>query len=71
MNFENVTFKTSDNINLKGWFSKGSDSSKTIILLHGYKANRTELIPKAKIFKDAGYNILLYDARGCGESDGI
>ena len=52
MNFEYVTFKTSDNIQLKGWLSKATDTSKTIILLHGYKTNRSEMIPKAKIFKD-------------------
>lgn len=69
-NFENVSFRTSDNILIKGWYSKFSDSSKTMILLHGYKANRTEMISRAKIFRQAGYNVLLYDARGCGESEG-
>lgn len=69
-NFENVSFRTSDNLLIKGWYSKYSDTSKTIILLHGYKANRLEMIPRCELFRKAGYNILLYDARGCGESEG-
>jgi dipeptidyl aminopeptidase/acylaminoacyl peptidase len=67
---EKVSFKTGDGLTLKGWYSKVSDSSKVIILLHGYKANRLEMIPKAELFRNMGYDVLLYDARGCGESEG-
>lgn len=69
-NFEIVSFRTSDNLLIKGWYSRYSDTSATIILLHGYKANRLEMISRCEIFRNAGYNLLLYDARGCGESEG-
>ena len=29
-----------------------------------------EMISRAKLFSDLGYDVLLYDARGCGESGG-
>lgn len=69
-NFEIVSFRTSDNLLIKGWYSRYSDTSATIILLHGYKANRLEMISRCEIFRNGGYNLLLYDARGCGESEG-
>lgn len=67
---ENVSFITEDGLKINGWRSNVSDSSKAIILLHGYKANREEMISRAEIFIDLGYNVLMYDARGCGESEG-
>lgn len=67
---ENINFMTEDGKTIKGWYSRISDSSKVIILLHGYKANRLEMLPKAELFKEMGYDVLLYDARACGESDG-
>ncbi|MCB0457859.1 MAG: alpha/beta fold hydrolase, partial [Flavobacteriaceae bacterium] len=29
-----------------------------------------EMLPKADLFKEMGYDVLLYDARACGESEG-
>ncbi|MEO8665841.1 MAG: hypothetical protein ABI462_10115 [Ignavibacteria bacterium] len=50
INFENINFKTSDGLNIRGWYYKNSDTSKTIVLLHGYKANRMEeLVLKAMV----------------------
>lgn len=37
-NFESVTFKTKDNLNIKGWYTNTSLERKTVILLHGYKS---------------------------------
>ncbi len=28
------------------------------------------MLPRAKFFREHGYNVLLYDARACGESSG-
>lgn len=67
---ENINFKTVDGKTIKGWYSKTSDFSKAIILLHGYKSNRLEMLPKADLFKELGYDVLIYDARACGESEG-
>lgn len=66
---EDVQFKTSDNLTIKGWFFS-ANSDKSIILLHGWKANRYEPLPRVKFLYEAGYNVLVYDARACGESEG-
>ncbi len=69
---KDIEFKTSDNINIKGWFfpSDSVNSTKAIILCHGWTANRYETLPRVKFLLKAGYNVLTYDARACGESGG-
>ncbi len=67
-----VEFKTADGINIKGWYfpADSLNSDKAIILCHGWTANRYETLPRVKFLIEAGYNVLTYDARGCGESEG-
>lgn len=69
ISYENVEFATSDGLVIKGWLFP-ANSDKSIILLHGWKANRYEPLPRVKFLVEAGYNVLTYDARACGESEG-
>ena len=51
--------------------SKNSRSSdRTVILLHGLYQNRSMCIPYVDMYRDMGYNVLLIDQRGHGESGG-
>ena len=45
-------------------------SDKGIVLLHGYRGTREQMIRRARLFREMGFNCLLYDARACGESSG-
>ncbi len=65
-----VAFRTSDSVTIRGWYAPGSADSGVVILLHGYRGNRTHMIPRAAMLRTAGYGVLLYDARGCGTSEG-
>ena len=65
---EEVSFEATDNIELKGWFLPVSHSTRAVILLHGVSANRLQMLPRALWLRGLGYNVFLYDARGCGES---
>ncbi|MEO8402510.1 MAG: hypothetical protein ABI597_12085 [Gammaproteobacteria bacterium] len=39
--YENISFRTQDNILIDGWFiPNSSQNAKTIILLHGYPADK-------------------------------
>lgn len=71
--YENVTIQGSDQTNLKGWLFH-AQSNKLIILVHGIKQNRINddyySVLLAKELLDQGYNILMYDSRAHGESDG-
>ncbi|RCA10494.1 alpha/beta hydrolase [Enterococcus durans] len=45
-------------------------SEKTVIAAHGYMGNAETMANYAKMFHDLGYNVLVPDARGHGESEG-
>ena len=67
--FENVIFKNSDGITLKGWFIPAqAESQKTIILMHGWNMNKGSILPATLFLRDIGYNLFYFDFRSCGES---
>ncbi len=67
---EAVSWQTEDQHAIKGWLVTADDKNRALVLLHGYGEDRRAMLPRAKRFRDAGYNVLLYDARACGESSG-
>lgn len=46
------------------------DSKKAVVIVHGYKGNRTQMPGISKYYHDRGYNVLRPDLRGHGESEG-
>ncbi|RJO59171.1 alpha/beta fold hydrolase [Candidatus Parcubacteria bacterium] len=66
---ELVNFEATDGIKLAGAFLAGKNRA-TIILLHGYGHSKTQLLPQACFLNQAGFNVLLFDFRGSGESAG-
>ncbi len=74
--YENVTFpSTGDRIPLRGWFVPASGSDRVVLIVHGRNSNRTgddgQLVPHAATLAAHGYNALLFDLRGHGESGGV
>lgn len=65
-----ISFRTSDGLTLSGWYGEVPDSRGTAILLHRYQAGRTFMISRARWYAEAGFSVLLYDARATGESEG-
>jgi uncharacterized protein len=65
-----VNFSASDGVHLRGWLAIASPHAATIILAHGFKGSRASMLPWARFLVAAGYNVLLFDSRGCGQSDG-
>ncbi|HEY1958261.1 MAG TPA: alpha/beta fold hydrolase [Polyangiaceae bacterium] len=63
-----VSFRTSDGLTLRGWFSPGTRG--VVILVHGGEGDRTQLFPTARVLARHGYGFLAYDSRASGESDG-
>lgn len=70
LNYEEVSFITSDGVKLIGWWllNKNPDA-KTLILLHGYPADKGDILP-ALAFLNKRYNLLLFDFRYLGQSEG-
>jgi fermentation-respiration switch protein FrsA (DUF1100 family) len=73
--YENVAFTSLDkNLVLRGWFLPGGTGEPVIIMVHGNGYNRDDssigtLAIAAQLIND-GYNVLMFDLRGYGESDG-
>lgn len=67
---QDVSFTASDGVQLRGWLAIASPHAATIILVHGFKGSRVSVLPWAHFLYEAGYNVLLFDGRGCGQSNG-
>lgn len=59
-----------DNLKLDANYIPDGHSKKTVIILHGYMNNKDTMGPYAAMFHQLGYNTLLPDARGHGQSQG-
>ena len=69
--YENVTFRTEDKVQLKGWFIPAEEESeKTIILMHGWGQNRADILKNTYFLHDLGFNLFYFDFRALGESGG-
>jgi len=66
---EEVTFLSTDGLQIAGWFVP-PQNGVTVILLHGYGGNRLMMRWHAQRLVEAGYGVLMYDERGSGESEG-
>ncbi len=66
---EEVSFRTSDGLTLRGWYTP-SRNGAAIVLVHGAGGSRLGPRRHAELLARRGYGVLLYDARGRGESDG-
>lgn len=70
LSVQDVEFRATDGTRLAGWLALTSPQAPTVILVHGFKASRVQMLPYARFLASAGYNVLLYDSRGCAASDG-
>ncbi len=70
--YSQVCFESHDGTKLRGWFIAAQNhiSDSTIMIVSGRSAAKNLFMPHTQIFTNAGYNVLLYDLRGNGESDG-
>ena len=66
---EEISFETSDGLTLRGWYAP-SHNGAAIVLVHGAGGSRLGPRKHAHLLARHGYGVLLYDARGRGESDG-
>lgn len=70
ISFEDVQFKTVDNLQLHGWWIPSAKSSRTIIFLHGFNGSMDPDLKYAPRFIRAGFNVFMFDFRNHGRSEG-
>lgn len=75
--WEDVWLRTSDGLRLHGWFlpaveasGQGAAARGTIVHFHGNAENITNHLPLVAWLPPRGYNVLMFDYRGYGRSEG-
>src|SRR5262245_59775130 len=68
--FDDVAFDAADGVHLKGWWVPAAESRGTVVLVHGLNRSRIEMVRKVPFLHQQGWNALLFDLRGHGESGG-
>lgn len=69
LSYENTYFKTKDDVLLHGWFIP-AQSDKAVIIGHGLGANKSNFLIVADFWHSLGFNVLIFDFRGHGQSQG-
>jgi len=67
---EAVEFRSGDGVTLRGWYIRAENSVKTIIVCSGANGSLDADIHVAPWLQVAGFNVLLFDWRAHGQSEG-
>jgi pimeloyl-ACP methyl ester carboxylesterase len=65
-----IRFRAADGVTIAGWLVGSSATAPIVILVPGFKAGATSMIPYARLLYKGGFDVLLYDSRGTGGSGG-
>lgn len=68
--YEDVSFGTSDGLTLSGWWIPYPQARGTVVFLHGYTASKSQSLAVVPFLHAAGYNVLAFDFRAHGGSEG-
>ena len=68
--YEDIHLKTSDGINLHGWYIPAAQPRGTVLFLHGNAGNISHRLDSIEMFHRLGYSTLIFDYRGYGNSGG-
>lgn len=68
--FEDVYITTADGVRINAWFLKNPSAKSTLIFAHGNAGCMSDRMMKIKFFYDLGFNVLIFDYRGYGKSEG-
>lgn len=70
LDYTAVNIATGDGETLHGWWVPVADAKGTVLFFYGNAGNISHRIDYLAMFKQLGYNTLLFDYRGYGQSSG-
>jgi len=70
LSYNDVVCRTSDDIDLSGWYIPADNSKGTVLFLHGNGGNVSNCLGWIDVFNDMGLNTLAIDYSGFGNSEG-
>jgi fermentation-respiration switch protein FrsA (DUF1100 family) len=65
---ETVAFTTRDGVALHGWFLRHEDERPVVVVMHGYRGEKSDVLGMSTALWRAGFDVLLFDFRGRGRS---
>jgi len=68
--FEKVALQTEDGLKLAGWYVPAVGARYTILFCHGNSGNISHRLDTVNLWNELGFNILVFDYRGYGQSQG-
>jgi fermentation-respiration switch protein FrsA (DUF1100 family) len=68
--FDEITLRTSDGLKLSAWYIPAEDAKGFLIFCHGNAGNISHRLDSIRIFHHLGLNVLIFDYRGYGGSEG-
>jgi len=63
-----VTFSSKSGATIHGWLLGSETNRAVVILQHGIRGSRADLVTRARFLSEAGYAVLMFDFQGHGES---
>ena len=75
LRYSQVSFPSRDGLTLRGWWLEASSGKPCVVTVHGEKGHRAEsgamnILDFAGHIVGHGYNVLMFDLRGHGQSEG-
>lgn len=68
--FDSLRVTSDEGISISFWWMPNEKKMGTVLLVHGFMMNKSHMLPRAKLYYDLGYNVLLMDLRARGQSSG-
>ncbi|TAL36884.1 MAG: alpha/beta hydrolase [Spirochaetes bacterium] len=68
--FQAVRVRTADKVTIAAWWLPHEAARATVLFCHGNAGNISHRLDQLKIFHGLGLNVLIFDYRGYGESEG-
>ena len=70
LNAVDITLASKSGATIHGWWCDKAGTRATILLFHGVRGDRRTMLERAKLFREAGFSVLLIDFQAHGESRG-
>jgi len=67
---QNITFASRSGTLIHGWLSRGTPGQGAVVLLHGLRGDRRDMLSRAQFLHGLEYSVLLFDFQAHGESRG-
>ncbi len=70
LHYDDLLIPTSDGLSLGAWYVPSPKARGTILFCHGNAGNISHRLIELKLLNAMGFNVLMFDYRGYGQSEG-